>query len=74
MHQIWSDKYMKSQSIRNLYPKKARQITPSCIVTDSILIFLHRLSSTVDVVFPSQECITALWAPAPNSIVICNSS
>ena len=52
MHQIWSDKYMKSQSIRNLisanfYQKNARKITPSCLVTlkrstDSILIFLHR--------------------------------
>ena len=52
MHQIWSDKYMKSQSIRNsisanVYPKKARKISPCCLVTmksstDSILIFLHR--------------------------------
>ena len=48
MHQIWSDKYMKSQTIRNLvssnfYPKNARQITPSCLFTmksstDTILI------------------------------------
>ena len=52
MHQIWSDKYMKSQSIRNkisadFYKKNAWKITPSCLVTlkrstDSILIFLHR--------------------------------
>ena len=59
MHQIWSDKYMKSQSIRslisaNVYPKNARKNTHSCLVTmksitDSILIFLHRLSSTLDV-------------------------
>ena len=83
MHQIWPDKYMKSQSIRNLisanfYPKNARKITPSCLVTikssiDSILI-LHRLSSTVDVVFPAQKCITAFRAPAPNSIMICDPS
>merc|ERR1719239_80430 len=48
MHQIWSDKYMKSQSIRNsisanFHPKKARQISSSCLVTmmsstDSILV------------------------------------
>ena len=48
MHQIWSDKFMKSQTIRNLvssnfYPKNARQITPSCLFTmksstDTILI------------------------------------
>ena len=52
MHQIWSDKYMKSQSIRNsisanFHPKKARKISSSCLVTmmsstDSILVFLHR--------------------------------
>ena len=38
MPQIWSDKYMKSQSIRqlisaNFYPKNAQQITNFC--TDS---------------------------------------
>ena len=38
MHQIWFNKYMKSQSIRNLisaklYQKNARKITPSCLVT-----------------------------------------
>ena len=38
IHQIWSDKYMKRQSIRNLssvnsYQKNARKITPSCLVT-----------------------------------------
>ena len=48
MHQIWSDKYMKSQTIRNLvsanfYPKSARQISPSWLFrmnssTDSTLI------------------------------------
>ena len=48
MHQIWSDKYMKSQTIRNLvsanvYPKNGRKITPSCLFTmksstDSIII------------------------------------
>ena len=52
MHQIWSDKYMKSQSIRNsisanVHPKKARKNSSSCLVTmmsstDSILVFLHR--------------------------------
>ena len=52
MHQIWFDKYMKSQSIRNsisanFHPKKERKISSSCLVTmmssaDSILAFLHR--------------------------------
>ena len=50
MHQIWSDKYIKSQSIENeisakFYQKNARKITPSFLVTlkrstDSILVLL----------------------------------
>ena len=70
MHQIWSDKYMKSQRIRILisakfYPKNARKITHSCIVTmksspDSILIFLHTFSSEVDVSCEKHNSWTCL--------------
>ena len=55
MHQIWSDKYMKSQSIRqlisaNFYPQKCTKNYP----------FLHRLSSTVDVSCEKHNSWTCL--------------
>ena len=85
MHQIWSDKYMKSQSIRNLIsanfnPKMQEKILLFALIPWRVVLIQYwnscadSVSSTVDVVFPSQKCVTTLRDPAPHSIVFCDSS